>query len=48
VVVDAECGVLMRCASWLRGKDFDALEIEEIYFDEQFTKEMFNSRQPLP
>lgn len=48
VVVDAERGVLLRCASRLRGKDFDALEIEEIHFDEQFTKEVFNFRHPLP
>ena len=33
--MDAERGVLLRCASRLRGKDFDALEVEEIYFDER-------------
>jgi hypothetical protein len=27
-VVDGERGVLLRCASWLGGKAFDALEIE--------------------
>lgn len=48
VVVDAERGVLLRCASRLRGKDFDALEVEEIHFDEQFSEEAFSSRQPLP
>lgn len=48
VLVDAERGVLMRCASRLRGKDFDALEVEEIHFDEYLSEEVFNSRQPLP
>ncbi len=48
VVVDAERGVLLRCASRLRGKDFDALEVEEIHFDEQLGGEVFDSRQPLP
>lgn len=47
VLVDAERGVLLRCASRLRGEDFDALEVEEIHFDEHFSKETFNSRQPL-
>ncbi len=48
VVVDAEHGVLLRCASRLRGEDFDTLEVEEIYFDEQFSDEVFTSREPLP
>jgi len=48
VLVDAERGVLLRCASRLRGKDFDALEVEEIYFDEPFSEEVFTSREPLP
>lgn len=48
VLVDTERGVLLRCASRLRGKDFDALEVEEIYFDEQFPEEVFTSREPLP
>jgi hypothetical protein len=48
VLVDVERGVLLRCASRLRGKDFDALEVEEIHFDEQFSEEVFNSRRPLP
>jgi hypothetical protein len=48
VVVDAECGVLLRCASRLRGEDFEALEVEEIYFDEQFSEEVFTLREPLP
>ncbi len=47
-VVDAERGVLLRCASWLGGKDFDALEVEEIHFDEEFPEEVFTSREPLP
>jgi hypothetical protein len=45
-VVDAERGILLRCASRLRGKDFDALEVEEIHFDERFAEEVFSSRQP--
>ena len=48
VVVDAERGVLLRCASRLRGRDFDSLEVEEIHFDERFSEEVFTSRQPLP
>lgn len=48
VLVDTERGVLLRCASRLRGKDFDALEVEEIHFDEHFSAGVFNSRQPLP
>lgn len=48
VVVDAERGVLLRCASRLGGEDFDALEVEEIYFDERFGEEVFTSREPLP
>ncbi len=48
VVVDAERSVLLRCASRLRGEDFDALEVEEIHFDEPFGPEVFTSRQPLP
>jgi hypothetical protein len=47
VVVDAERGVLLRCASRLGGKDFDALEVEEIHFDERFGENVFTSRQPL-
>jgi hypothetical protein len=46
-LVDAERGVLLRCASRLDGEDFDALEVEEIHFDERFTGEVFSSRQPL-
>ena len=48
VVVDAERGVLLRCASRLGGKDFDALEVEEIHFDERFPKDTFALREPLP
>ena len=47
-VVDAERGVLLRTASRLRGKDFDALEVEEIHFDERFPEDVFASREPLP
>jgi hypothetical protein len=47
VVVDAERGVLLRCASRMGGKDFDALEVEEIYFDERFGEDVFTSREPL-
>ncbi len=46
-VVDAERGVVLRLASRLDGEDFDALEIEEIHFDERFPEEMFDSREPL-
>jgi len=49
VVADAERGVLLRCASRLEGRDFEALEVEEIRFDERFDdEEGFGSRQPLP
>ncbi len=48
VVVDAERGVLLRCASRLRGEDFDALEVEEIHFDEHLDAEVFGARQPIP
>jgi hypothetical protein len=47
-LVDAERGVLLRCASRLGGKDFDALEVEEIHFDERFPEDTFASREPLP
>jgi hypothetical protein len=45
--VDTERGVLLRCASRLRGEDFDALEVEEIHFDEHFDEDVFTSRAPL-
>ena len=47
VVVDAERGVVLRLASRLDGEDFDALEVEEIFFDERFSEEVFDSREPL-
>lgn len=47
VVVDAERGVLLRTASRLGGKDIDALEVEEVYFDECFGEDVFDSRHPL-
>ena len=46
-LVDTERGVLLRSASRLDGADFHALEVEEIYFDEQFSEEVFTSREPL-
>jgi hypothetical protein len=46
--VDAERGVLLRLASRLKGKDFDALEVEEIHFDVRFPEDVFTSREPLP
>ncbi len=48
MVVDIECGVLLRCASRLGGKDFDALAVEEIHFDERFPEDTFASREPRP
>jgi hypothetical protein len=36
-----------RCASRRGGKDFDALEVAEIYFDERFGEDVFTSREPL-
>ena len=30
------------------GEDFDALEVEEIHFDEKFPEDTFASREPLP
>lgn len=47
-VVDAERGVLLRTASRLRGKDFDALEVEEIHFDERAPEGVFSAPEPLP
>ena len=48
VLVDAERGVLLRCASRLDGKDFDALEVEEVHFDERFPGDVFTAPTPLP
>ena len=47
-LVDSERGVLLRCASRLGGKDVDALEVEEIHFDEELPADVFSSREPLP
>ncbi|QIN78057.1 hypothetical protein GBA65_05480 [Rubrobacter marinus] len=47
-VVDAERGVLLRLASRFDGGDIDALEVEEVRFDEPFDEEIFASRAPLP
>ena len=47
-LVDSERGVLVRCASRLGGKDIDALEVEEIHFDEELPEDVFSSREPLP
>lgn len=47
VVVDTERGILLRCASRLGGKDIDALEVEEVFFDEQLPEDVFTSREPL-
>jgi hypothetical protein len=38
----------LRTASRPGGKDFDALEVEEIFFDERFSEDVFTSREPLP
>lgn len=48
VVVAAERNVLLRCASRLNGRDFDALDVEEIHYDEPLSERVFTSRQPLP
>lgn len=48
LLVDAERGVILRLASRLGGKDFDALEVEEVHFDERFPEGVFSSREPLP
>ena len=39
---------LFLLASRLGSEDFDALEMEEIRFDERFGQEVFDSREPLP
>lgn len=43
-IVDMETGTLLRLASRLDGEAIDALEAEEIHFDE----EVFASREPRP
>jgi len=48
VLVDADRGVLLRTASRLDGGDIDALEVEEIHYDEPFAQAVFESREPLP
>ena len=48
VLADAERGVLLRCASRLGSEDFDALEVEEIHFDERFPEDIFTATNPLP
>jgi hypothetical protein len=47
-LVDSERGVLLRCASRLGGKDIDALEVEELHFDEELPEDVFSSRERLP
>ena len=47
-LVDSERGVLLRCASRLGGEDFDALETEEIHFDERLPEDVFSAKEPLP
>ena len=47
-LVDLERGVLLRCASRLGGKVFEALEVEEVHFGERLGQEVFDSREPLP
>jgi hypothetical protein len=47
-LVDAERGVLLRGASRLDGEDFDALEVEELHFDERFPGDVFSATEPLP
>jgi len=47
-VVDLERGVLLRLASRLEGEDFDALEVQEIFFDERFSDDVFTSHDVLP
>ena len=48
MVADAERGVLLRCAYRLRGEDFDALEVEEIHFDEHLDAEVFSAPANTP
>lgn len=47
LLVDVERGIILRCANRLGGKDFDTLEVEEVFFDERFDRETFTSRRPL-
>lgn len=48
VLVDAERGVILRCASRIGGEDFDALEVEEIHFDEPLPADVYTAPEPLP
>lgn len=48
VLADAERGVLLRCASRIEGEDFDALEVEEIFFDESLPEGVYTTPEPLP
>jgi hypothetical protein len=48
LVVDAERGVVLRLANRLEGEDFDALEVEEVHYDERFSEDVFATREPLP
>lgn len=48
VLVDAQRGVLLRCASRMAGEDFDALEVQEIHFDERLPEGVFTAFEPLP
>lgn len=47
LLVDVERGVILRCANRLGGEDFAALEVEEVFFDERFDRDVFTSRRPL-
>jgi hypothetical protein len=47
VLVDATLGASLRCTSRLGGEDFDVLEVEEVYLDEEFPEDVFTSREPL-
>lgn len=46
--MDTERDVLLRTASQLRGKDFDALEVKEIHFDERSGEDVFASDDHPP
>lgn len=48
VLVDVERGVILRCASRIGGEDFDALEVEEISYDEPLPEGIFTAPEPLP
>lgn len=48
ILVDKERGVLLHCASQIGGDNIDSFEVEEIYFDESFPKNVFTASEPLP